>query len=116
MIKITNGVRTVEVTNGAFQTVYKQQGYRPVDEVNAETATTAPAASAAGNQGNGEDPNADEKWLLEIAEKPLSQWSKEEVKRFAALNHVDLTGTKNVNEAKELIGPALDEFLGNKAE
>ena len=45
----------------------------------------------------------DEKFLEEVEEKPLSQWSKDEVKKFAALKDIDLSGTKNINEAKALI-------------
>jgi hypothetical protein len=33
----------------------------------------------------------------------VSQWNKEEVKRFAALKEIDISGTKNANEAKEII-------------
>ena len=44
----------------------------------------------------------------EVQEKPISQWNKEEVKRFAALKNIDISGTKNAGEAKNII----KEFLG----
>ena len=53
--------------------------------------------------------NDDEKFLEDIVEKPVSQWSKNEVKRFATLKGVDLSGTKNVGEAKELIKMFLED-------
>lgn len=99
MVKITNGLRTIEVTRGAYESVYKHQGYTPVKEAQ-EAKTQAPA-----NQGEPEKTD-DELFLEEIAEKPLSQWNKDEVKRFAALKGIDISGTKNVNEAKDRIKEA----------
>ena len=45
----------------------------------------------------------DELFIEAVSEKPISQWSKDEVKRFASIKGVDIAGTKNVNEAKEII-------------
>ena len=45
----------------------------------------------------------------EIIEKPISQWNKEEIKKFAALKDIDISGTKNATEAKELIKQFLEE-------
>ena len=50
----------------------------------------------------------DEEFILGVEEKPISQWSKTEVKKYAELKRIDITGTKNVNEAKAII----KEFLG----
>lgn len=97
MVKITNGVNVYEVTHGAFDGIYSRQGYVILDE-------KKPAA-------NVETPEKteDEKFLDEIIEKPISQWNKDEVKRFAALKEIDITGTKNAGEAKELIKQFLEE-------
>ena len=99
MVKITNGENTFEVTRGAFNGIYARQGYTIIGE---ETAEDAKASQSSGK-------SEDEKFIDEIVEKPISQWSKDEVKRFAALKKIDITGTKNANEAKELI----KEFLEN---
>lgn len=96
MVKITNGVNTYEVTRGAFDGIFSRQGYTVVNEAVAEEAPRVP------------EKTEDELFLDEILEKPISQWSKEEVKRFAALNDIDIAGTKNANEAKS----AIREFLG----
>lgn len=98
MVKITDGRMTIEVTTGAFNTIYSKQGFRRVNE---------PAVAQVEN-----DPpelTDDEKFLVDIAEKPLSQWSKEQVKRYAALKGIDLSGTKNIGEAKDLIKPVLEQ-------
>lgn len=96
MVKITNGVNVFEVTRGAFDGIYSKQGYKVVNDKTAK------------NEKNNEEPEIPKKtdeevFVEEILEKPISQWNKDEVKRFAGINEIDLTGTKNVNEAKELI-------------
>ena len=94
MVKITNGVNIFEVTRGAFDGIYSRQGYTIIDEKKADSGVNAPEAP---------EKTEDEKFLDEIIEKPISQWNKDEVKRFAALKGIDITGTKNANEAKEII-------------
>lgn len=94
MVKITNGVNIFEVTRGAFDGIYSRQGYTVLDEKNANPDVNTPDVP---------EKTDDEKFLDEIIEKPISQWNKDEVKRFAALKEIDITGTKNANEAKEII-------------
>lgn len=92
MVKITNGVNMFEVTRGAFDGIYSRQGYKLVDDEQEVVHD---------NVEPGKTP--DELFVEEIVEKPISQWNKEEVKRFAAINQIDITGTKNANEAKAII-------------
>ncbi len=92
MVKITNGVNIFEVTRGAFDGIYSRQGYAILrEQIPGQQEIKAP------------EKTDDEKFLDEIIEKPVSQWNKEEVKRFAALKEIDITGTKNAGEAKEII-------------
>lgn len=102
MVKITNGKNIFEVTRGAFDGIYSRQGYTICDE-NAITNEQ--------NDVNTDVPEKteDEKFIDEIIEKPISQWSKDEVKKFATLNGIDISGTKNAGEAKELIKVFLKE-------
>lgn len=97
MVKITNGVNVFEVTRGAFDGIYSRQGYTIIDE-----------KKAAKQEPKTPEKTDDEKFLDEIVEKPISQWNKDEVKRFAALKEIDITGTKNANEAKEIIKSFLE--------
>ena len=94
MLKITNGVNIFEVTRGAFDGIYSRQGYTIMSEKKAEQDAKQPKAP---------ERTEDEIFVEEILEKPISQWNKDEVKRFAALKEIDITGTKNANEAKEII-------------
>ena len=102
MVKITNGRDTIEVTEGAFEGIFIHQGFvKVLGEVeNVIDKTEIPVVDA-------EDEFDDE--LEEVEnEKPVSQWTKAEVKEFARENGIDISGTKNVNEAKEII----KQFIG----
>lgn len=99
MVKITNGVNVFEVTRGAFDGIYSRQGYKLVDEKAEAKAPETPAAP---------EKSEDDIFVEEILEKPISQWNKEEVKRFAAIKEIDISGTKNANEAKEIIKSFID--------
>lgn len=101
MVKITNGIDVFEVSRGAFDEIYSHQGYKITDE-------NKPAEQDFVNTDFNEK-TEDEKFVDEIIEKPISQWNKDEVKRFAAINSIDITGTKNVGEAKEIIKQFLDK-------
>ena len=92
MVLITNGVSKFWVTKGAFDGVYSKQGYTIENDKKVAATVKMPSPKS-----------LDEKFLEEVEEKPLSQWSKDEVKKFAALKDIDLSGTKNINEAKALI-------------
>ena len=68
-------------------------------------------------QNVSEDDNVNDKYVEEedqevnemelLLEKPLSKWTAKETKEFAEYKEIDLTNTKNANEAKEII----KEFL-----
>ena len=97
MVKITNGINVIEVTNGAFETVYKGQGYHKVAE---QAVAAAPVKDENKDAGEANP-------IAELEEKPISQWSKAEVKEYAEAKGIDLSGTKNVNEAKDRIKAAM---------
>ena len=101
MMKITNGIDIFKVTKGAYEGIYKHQGYKPYGQ-----------EENASNEANIEptvEPELtdDEIFILELEEKPIANWNKNEVKKYAELKGIDLTGTRNANEAKDII----KEFL-----
>ena len=98
MVKITNGVNVFEVTRGAFDGIYSRQGYYIMDKDKSVNASVEPI----------HEKSEDEIFVEEILEKPISQWNKEEVKHFAAIKEIDISGTKNANEAKEIIKSFID--------
>lgn len=101
MVKITNGINVFEVTKGAFDGIYSRQGYRIIDEH--KEAAKQPEKPQAPEK------TEDEKFCDELVEKPVSQWNKDEVKRFAAIKEIDISETKNAGEAKEIIKGYLTE-------
>lgn len=94
MVTITNGRNTLKVTSGAFNSIYKSCGY---SLVGVETKVS----------GNTEDVPVVESVEVnpfeELESKPISQWTKAEVKEYAEAKGIDLSGTKNVNDGKERI-------------
>lgn len=105
MVKITNGRDVFEVTEGAFEGIFIHQGFKKCDEVKTKSIDVIdeveiPVIDAV-------DEFDDESEEVEN-EKPVSQWTKAEVKEFAKANGIDISGTKNVNEAKEII----KQFIG----
>lgn len=98
MVKITNGKVIFEVTRGAFDGIYSRQGFTIIGkEIPDSEESVEPTKSE------------DEIFVEEILEKPVSQWNKDEVKRFATIKEIDIAGTKNAGEAKEIIKAFLEQ-------
>lgn len=97
MVKCTNGVAVIEVTEGAYNTIFKDQGYRPI----ADEVKTPVAPVVAPTEGKDE--------IDSLLEKPIGQWSNDEVKAFAEAKGIDITGTKNAKEAKGRIRKFLED-------
>ena len=127
MVKISNGEVTQVVSHGAFETQYKRLGFQIVGdnkatEVKKEVKKATEEkksevqvpdddfdADVADDIEDGDD-------FEELLEKPISQWNKTEVKDFAAAKGIDIHGTKNANEAKEIIKKYLDDEAKKAAE
>lgn len=103
MIKLTNGNQTITVTAGAFENTYKKLGFKPVSKKVEKTSNDSEDEKV--------ELTAEELFVQEILEKPLSQWNKNEVKKFAEIKDVDLSGTKSADEAKDRINQYLEENL-----
>ena len=91
MIKITDGKEVFEVTKGAFETVFKNQGWQIVNENVVKPVLEQKVLTE------------DEKFEIEVVEKPIASWSKEELKRFADLKGISLEDVHSTNEVREII-------------
>lgn len=95
MIKCTNGLITCTVTEGAYDNYFKTLGYKVIGDNTRHNIIAE------------EDINADVIDAVdvfdELLEKPISQWSKTEVKEFANAKGIDISETRNVSQAKEII-------------
>lgn len=124
MVKISNGEVTQIVSRGAFETQYKRLGFQIVgDNETAEVKKAEwhkPELQAVDNDyfdaDVADDDTEDGDDFEELLEKPISQWNKTEVKDFAAAKGIDIHGTKNANEAKEIIKKYLDDEAKKTAE
>ena len=69
-MKITNGIAVFDVTRGAFEMIYKKQGFTPFCE-EAEEVVVEVVSEAEANTDS-------------IETKPISQWSNKELRKYAA--------------------------------
>lgn len=99
-MKITDGVRVISVGKGAYNSIYKAMGFSPVEEPVVEAQQPEPPKAVE---------TEDEKFVRTIVEKPIGEWKAAEVKRFAKLSGIDLTGTESADEAKDIIQMFLED-------
>lgn len=110
MVKITNGINTYEVPRGAAR-VYEACGYHIVDDENVDDAVLMTAEAEAYDDGVSDEEveDADDKFVEEVMEKPVSQWTNEEIKRFAVIKGINLAGVKNTKQARGAVIAFLKE-------
>lgn len=99
MIDITNLVNTYSVTKGAYEDIFKKQGFKPIEEEKEDKKETVEETKKTN----------EEAYIEELMEKPISQWNKEEVKTYASLKNVDISNTKNIGEARNIIKQSIDK-------
>lgn len=99
MVDITNKVDTYSVTKGAYEDIFKRQGFKPVKEEKEDKKETVEETKK----------TDEEAYIEELIEKPISQWNKEEVKTYASLKNVDISNTKNIGEARNIIKQSIDK-------
>lgn len=99
MVKITNGINVFEVPSGAAK-AYEASGYHivsghdNVDKVIIEDEVVEDVA---------DDTNDDDRFAEEIMEKPVSQWNGEEIRRYASIKGIDLTGVRTTKQARSAV-------------
>lgn len=99
MVKITNFVNTFEVTQGAYDDIFKKQGFELVEEDKEDKKETVEETKKTN----------EEAYIEELMKKPISQWNKEEVKTYASLKNIDISNTKNIGEARNIIKQSIDK-------
>lgn len=124
MVKITNFVNTFEVTQGAYDDIFKKQGFELVEETprKKKKATKKPVKEAVEDYNSEEDEweeaeeatgkdykSEEENYVEKLMEKPISQWNKEEVKAYASIKGLDISKTQNIGEARNIIKQSIDE-------
>lgn len=126
MVTISNGKTTFRVTAGAVE-VYKSMGFHVVDDKEndqikpvehkeekvAEDVAGEPEADGSDAEDEGVEDDTEEAYVTELLEKPLSQWSNEEVKEFVRIKGIDTSGAKKLSQVKDIIKAYLDEQVKN---
>ena len=115
MIKITNGTEIYEVTRGAFETVYKPMGFyefegKHIEHVDDVVEDVVEDVADGPEQEVDDEQSEDDALCEELEKKPIGQWNKAEVKQYASIKGIDITGTKSINEAKDRIKAAREEW------
>lgn len=120
MITITDGSTQYNVTRGAYETIYKGMGFYPVGQEPSVQSTGGvvaddPAVEAEEpGQADVEDTtevddtdkaeelaeSEEDKWCKAIRQKPITQWSKQDLKKYADINGISLDGAKTVNDVR----------------
>lgn len=122
-VKITNGNAEFEVTKAAFKNAFEQQGFRIVDGVNpvihnrfedkfdvnldmeaefdkVEDSKPEMIAEA--------ELSEDDLFVQGMLEKPISEWTKGELKRVAKIKGIDLSNADSTSKARQIVSKAMN--------
>lgn len=122
MVTITNGVKTFRVTAGAVKP-YKSMGFYVVSDEELKEMHQAEQeypddsgivddTSEEDSEDTSEEVNKkseEDIFIEELLEKPLSQWSNEEVKEFVKIKGIDTSGAQKVSQVRGIIKAYLEE-------
>lgn len=105
MINITNGINEFEVSRGAYESIFRKQGYSIVVDTETEVVENNKDAAAA------EPAKQVDKDAEALMEKPISQWTKNEVKSFIDKKKIDVSGITSFNEVKDRVRKYIEEEM-----
>lgn len=128
MVDITNGRASLTVTKGAFEGIYKHQGYTLVHDYAGTSETKANVTNKEVAESFVEDvasveeqlpeteipysdnqePSVESFEMAELLEIPIGQWSKEQLKEFAEANNISIEGASTVREVRNIIKNFID--------
>lgn len=128
MVRITNGETTSRVPYAAYISMYKKLGFtiegeepvkpkkpakqeEPVvgtkEEVEETKETTEEVDEA--EEFEEEQESGEDAFVEEILEKPLSQWSVDELKEFVRIKNINTAGAKKTSEVRSIVKKFLDD-------
>lgn len=98
MITLTNGTKSFRVPAGAAK-VYGSMGFYVAESgKNQDLGHMGEMPEADGGMGS----------LDDLVEKPLSQWTNEEVKEFVKIKGIDTSGVQKVSQVRSIIKEYLE--------
>lgn len=105
MVIITNGINEFEVSRGAYESIFRKQGYSIVVDTETEVVENNKDVAAA------EPAKQVDKDAEALMEKPISQWTKNEVKSFVDKKRIDVSGITSFNEVKDRVRKYIEEEM-----
>lgn len=105
MVVITNGINEFEVSRGAYESIFQKQGYSIIVDTETEAVENNKDAAAA------EPAKQVDKDAEALMEKPISQWTKNEVKSFIDKKRIDVSGITSFNEVKDRVRKYIEEEM-----
>lgn len=106
MVVITNGINEFEVSRGAYESIFQKQGYSIIVDTETEAVEDNNDGAEATEHAEHVDKDAEA-----LVEKPISQWTKNEVKNFIAKKGIDVSGITSFNEVKDRVRKYIEEEM-----
>lgn len=95
MVTARRGQHTVKVSKRSYETLFRNKGYRIVeDEKGMDAEQTV-------DYGEPEE--------QEVETVPISEMNKEQLAEYAKEHNIDTSGARNVREARQIIQKAIRE-------
>lgn len=122
-VKITNGNAEFEVTKAAFKNAFEQQGFRIVDgaapiihnrfedkfDVNLDMEVEVSEAEYSKSEMPVEvELSEDDLFVQGMLERPISEWTKGELKRVAKIKGIDLSNADSTSKARQIVSKAMN--------
>lgn len=122
-VKITNGNAEFEVTKAAFKNVFEQQGFRIVDDITSAIhnrfedkfdvnldmeAEVGKAKHSKSEMSVEAELSEDDLFVQGMLEKPISEWTKGELKRVARVKGIDLSNADSTSKARQIVSKAMN--------
>lgn len=96
MIEITNGRAFLSVTKGAFKEVYERQGFVLAKDY------VSDVGKAGGLIQSAETENLN-LFAETLEAKALDKWTSAELRKYAQIKGIDLSGAKNMRERRKRV-------------
>lgn len=122
-VKITNGNAEFEVSKAAFENAFKQQGFRIVDgvapvihnrfedkfDVNLDMEADVSEVEHFESEMPVEaELSEDDLFVQGMLERPISEWTKGELKRVAKIKGIDLSNADSTSKARQIVSKAMN--------
>ena len=122
-VKITNGNVEFEVTKAAFKNAFEQQGFRIIDgaapiihnrfedkfDVNLDMEAEINEAEYCESEVPVEVELSEGELVVRgMLEKPISEWTKGELKRVAKIKGIDLSNADSTSKARQIVSKAMN--------